>query len=249
MGENMGIGSRGLRGGSFLAAGLALPFLLGPLAACLLAALMGLHMQDVGRLGIGMRAMLGVAVGASITLELLGRLPAMALSLALPAATRSWRSDIVSGGNAGRLGGSCKAAFYKRQPSAMSHPYRCCGRLSKGRGKIVTLQHFVRSIHQKSGSPLQPILLGSVGQPHFAKSYIKLTWVDKSDSTRLLATSRCAQQMKFSTEMKYYFTSILRAGPFHWNGCQIAHVIPMPALPNPNAEQRRKNACETPHGE
>lgn len=38
----------------------------------LLAALMALHMQNVGRLGIGMPAMLGVAVGASITLELLG---------------------------------------------------------------------------------------------------------------------------------------------------------------------------------
>ncbi len=63
--------------------GLPLPFLLGPLAACLLAALAGLRMQDAGRLGIGMRAILGVAVGASITPELLGRLPAMALSLAL----------------------------------------------------------------------------------------------------------------------------------------------------------------------
>lgn len=63
--------------------GLPLPFLLGPLAACLLAALAGVRMQDTGRLGIGMRAILGVAVGASITPELLGRLPEMALSIAL----------------------------------------------------------------------------------------------------------------------------------------------------------------------
>ena len=67
----------------FAALGLPLPFLLGPLAACLLAALAGIHMQDTGRLGVGMRSILGVAVGASLTPDLLGRLPAMALSVAL----------------------------------------------------------------------------------------------------------------------------------------------------------------------
>lgn len=69
--------------GVFWLLGLPLPFLLGPLAACLLAALAGMHMQDTGRLGVGMRSILGVAVGASITPELLGRLPEMALSVAL----------------------------------------------------------------------------------------------------------------------------------------------------------------------
>ena len=67
----------------FWALGLPLPFLLGPLAACLLAALSGVQMQDTGRFGVGMRSILGVAVGASLTPELLERLPAMALSLAL----------------------------------------------------------------------------------------------------------------------------------------------------------------------
>ena len=67
----------------FWALGLPLPFLLGPLAACLLAALAGIRMQDTGRLGVAMRTILGVAVGTSITPELLGRLPEMALSVAL----------------------------------------------------------------------------------------------------------------------------------------------------------------------
>ncbi len=67
----------------FWALGLPLPFLLGPLTACLLAALAGARMQDMGALGVGMRAILGVAVGASITPDLLGRLPEMALSVAL----------------------------------------------------------------------------------------------------------------------------------------------------------------------
>lgn len=67
----------------FWVLGLPLPFLLGPLAACLLAALAGARMQDMGVLGVGMRAILGVAVGASITPELLSRLPEMGLSVAL----------------------------------------------------------------------------------------------------------------------------------------------------------------------
>lgn len=67
----------------FSVLGLPLPFLLGPLAACLLAALAGMGLQDTGTLGVGMRAILGVAVGASITPELLGRVPDMALSVAL----------------------------------------------------------------------------------------------------------------------------------------------------------------------
>ncbi|MEM8793644.1 MAG: AbrB family transcriptional regulator [Pseudomonadota bacterium] len=63
--------------------GLPLPFLLGPLAACLIAALARVRMRDAGPVGVGMRTILGVAVGASITPALLERLPAMALSVAL----------------------------------------------------------------------------------------------------------------------------------------------------------------------
>lgn len=60
-----------------------LPFLLGPLAACLVAALAGVTMRDMGPVGTAMRAILGVAVGASITPELFDRLSDMALSVAL----------------------------------------------------------------------------------------------------------------------------------------------------------------------
>ncbi len=69
--------------GVFWAAGLPLPFLFGPMAACLLAALAGAKLQGMGRLGKGMRTILGVAVGASVTPALVGQLPAMALSVAL----------------------------------------------------------------------------------------------------------------------------------------------------------------------
>ncbi len=67
----------------FWLAHLPLPFLFGPLSACLLAALAGLPLKGVGLVSVAMRTVLGVAVGASITPEVIGRLPQMAASVAL----------------------------------------------------------------------------------------------------------------------------------------------------------------------
>jgi uncharacterized protein len=66
---------------AFVLAGLPLPLLLGPMAACLVAALAGARMQDAGTLGTFMRTFLGVAVGASLTPAALAHLPDFALSL------------------------------------------------------------------------------------------------------------------------------------------------------------------------
>jgi membrane AbrB-like protein len=68
---------------AFRALDLPLPFLLGPLFACLIAALAGVRLATFAPLTDLMRTILGVAVGASITPALLGDLPAMALSLLL----------------------------------------------------------------------------------------------------------------------------------------------------------------------
>lgn len=65
----------------FLVLGLPLPFLLGPMFACLLAALMGARLKGAGQFGFFMRTFLGVAVGASITPELIHHVPDIALSL------------------------------------------------------------------------------------------------------------------------------------------------------------------------
>lgn len=62
-------------------AGLPLPILLGPMLACLLAALLGARMQGAGRLGTFMRTFLGLAVGTSITPEVVGQMPGMTASL------------------------------------------------------------------------------------------------------------------------------------------------------------------------
>ena len=67
----------------FWLAGLPLPFLFGPMAACLFAALGGAKLQGMGKLGMGMRTILGVAVGASVTPALITQLPSMAASVAL----------------------------------------------------------------------------------------------------------------------------------------------------------------------
>lgn len=67
----------------FLALSLPLPFLFGPMAACLAAALAGMRLRGMGRVSAGARAVLGVAVGASLTPEVMARVPDMAASVAL----------------------------------------------------------------------------------------------------------------------------------------------------------------------
>lgn len=69
--------------GVFHAANLPLPFLFGPMFACLLAALVGVRMQGVGEVSVAARTVLGIAVGASITPAILGQVPLMAITLAM----------------------------------------------------------------------------------------------------------------------------------------------------------------------
>ncbi|MEM6621102.1 MAG: AbrB family transcriptional regulator [Pseudomonadota bacterium] len=60
-----------------------LPILLGPMFACLVAALAGVPMKGTPLISDAMRPVLGVAVGASLTPALIGRLDDMAVSVAL----------------------------------------------------------------------------------------------------------------------------------------------------------------------
>ncbi len=66
----------------FWRAGLPLPFLFGPMFACLLAALLGMPLQGVAPVSSAARTILGVAVGASITPLVIHQLPQMAGSVA-----------------------------------------------------------------------------------------------------------------------------------------------------------------------
>jgi len=62
---------------------LPLPFLFGPLAACVIGALAGLPLAGSGPISQWMRTVLGVAIGASITPQVMAELPQMAASVAL----------------------------------------------------------------------------------------------------------------------------------------------------------------------
>ena len=67
----------------FVLLGLPLPLLLGPMFACLAAALAGMKLQGVAPVSSAMRTVLGVAVGAAITPALLDRVGSMMASVAL----------------------------------------------------------------------------------------------------------------------------------------------------------------------
>ncbi|WP_425090807.1 AbrB family transcriptional regulator [Tropicimonas sp. S265A] len=68
---------------AFWAMGLPLPFLFGPMCACLIAALLGAPLKGLGTISVAARTILGVAVGASITPQVVTQLPQMAASVAL----------------------------------------------------------------------------------------------------------------------------------------------------------------------
>ncbi|WP_418594761.1 AbrB family transcriptional regulator [Ponticoccus sp. (in: a-proteobacteria)] len=65
----------------FWSLSLPLPFLFGPMTACLLAALLGAPLKGVGPISKGARTILGVAVGASITPEVVHQIPNMMASV------------------------------------------------------------------------------------------------------------------------------------------------------------------------
>ncbi|MEX3313584.1 AbrB family transcriptional regulator [Sulfitobacter sp. PS-8MA] len=73
----------GLGTALFWGLSLPLPFLFGPMAACLIAALAHVPIKGFGQISVAARTILGVAVGASITPDLFHALPQMAMSVAL----------------------------------------------------------------------------------------------------------------------------------------------------------------------
>jgi membrane AbrB-like protein len=72
-----------LGAGAFWLLSLPLPLLLGPMFACLVAALSGARLRGAPFVSDLMRTVLGVAVGAAVTPELIGRLGELAATVAL----------------------------------------------------------------------------------------------------------------------------------------------------------------------
>jgi uncharacterized membrane protein AbrB (regulator of aidB expression) len=75
-------GLAGLGVGLFLVLELPLPFLFGPMLACLVAALFGAQLLGACVVAVAARTILGVAIGATVTPELLHRLPPLLASVA-----------------------------------------------------------------------------------------------------------------------------------------------------------------------
>lgn len=74
----------GLAGvGAFAGLGLPLPFLFGPMVACLIAALLGAPLRALGQVSVAARTVLGVAIGAAVNAALLAKLPQMLASVAI----------------------------------------------------------------------------------------------------------------------------------------------------------------------
>lgn len=69
--------------GVFLLLHLPLPFLFGPMAGALVAALCGAPLVGLGQVSIAARSVLGVAIGTSVTPALMAELPSMLASVAL----------------------------------------------------------------------------------------------------------------------------------------------------------------------
>lgn len=65
--------------------GLPLPFLFGPMCTCLIAALLGVSLKGGKVVSTSARTVLGLAVGSAITLDLVMKLPDMAITLAIMA--------------------------------------------------------------------------------------------------------------------------------------------------------------------
>lgn len=89
--------------------GLPLPWLLGPIFSCFFAALVGMRLVGIHSLNESMRTILGVAVGATLTPQVVATFPAMWTTLILvptmilcigvlgiPYFAKLWRYDLTT---------------------------------------------------------------------------------------------------------------------------------------------------------
>lgn len=81
LGQGKTLALAALGAGVFVWLALPLPMLLGPMALCLLAALLGAGLRGMGQVGLFFRTFLGVAVGSTITPDVVARLPEIGTSL------------------------------------------------------------------------------------------------------------------------------------------------------------------------
>lgn len=166
-GMTLGIALSGA--GLFHLAGLPLPFLFGPMLACLVVALMGAPLRGMGPLSKAARTILGVAVGASITPEVVERIPQMAGSVALVPVY------VAAIGAVGypffrRLGHDPATAWFAAMPGGLSDML-AFGQEAGGDVRALALIHATRVLVIVTLAPLILVFLygaslsGAIGEP------------------------------------------------------------------------------------
>jgi len=158
-----------LGAGLFYFLGLPLPFLFGPMTACLLAALAGARLKGMGTVSTAARTILGVAIGASITPEIVARIPQMLGSVALVPLYVAL-IGLVGVPFFRRLGYDPATAWYAAMPGGLPDMV-AFGKEAGGDARALALIHATRMLIIVTVAPIILTLLygatltGALGEP------------------------------------------------------------------------------------
>jgi membrane AbrB-like protein len=158
-----------LGAGLFHFLGLPLPFLFGPMTFCLLVALAGLQLKGMGTISTAARTILGAAIGASVTPEIVGRVPQLLGSVALVPVYVAL-IGIVGVPFFRRLGYDPATAWYAAMPGGLQDMV-AFGKEAGGDARALALIHATRMLIILTVAPIILTLLygasltGALGEP------------------------------------------------------------------------------------
>ena len=158
-----------LGAGLFQILGLPLPFLFGPMTACLLVALAGVQLKGMGTVSTAARTIMGVAIGASITPEIVGRVPQLLGSVALVPVYVAL-IGVVGVPFFRRLGYDPVTAWYAAMPGGLPDMV-AFGKEAGGDARALALIHAPRMLIVVTVAPIILALLygasltGALGEP------------------------------------------------------------------------------------
>lgn len=153
----------------FQGLGLPLPFLFGPMTACLLAALAGAQLKELGNISTVARTILGVAIGASITPEIVNRIPQLLGSVALIPVYIAL-IGLVGVPFFRRLGYDPVTSWYAAMPGGLPDMV-AFGKEAGGDARALALIHATRMLIIVTSAPIILTLLygaslsGALGEP------------------------------------------------------------------------------------
>ncbi len=137
----------------FVIFGFPLPLLLGPLMGCLAFALMGAKLQTMGALGIFFRTFLGVAIGSSVTSDLLTDIPKYLPTLALVPLYVLTIGAIAYPFFRKFMGYNHATAYYSAMPGGLQDML-VFGEEAGGNVRAMSLVHATRVVVIVTGAPI-----------------------------------------------------------------------------------------------